>query len=125
MSSLQELLNPVYEVGAFGLELAAYATFSAALLAVIVLAINLLFRRWMTARQMNLLWALVLVRLMLPIGPPSSLSLQGAVVKPARFSSQLSRAPHRLVCKHFWSRASPLQVRSLHITHLRHAHRLP
>jgi bla regulator protein blaR1 len=81
MNAIQEFLNPVYEVGAWGLELAFYATFFAALLAAIALAVNLLFRRGITAGQMNLLWALVLVRLMLPIAPPSSLSLQGAVVK--------------------------------------------
>jgi bla regulator protein blaR1 len=81
MNSLQELLNPVYEVGAWGLELAFYAMFFAALLAAIALAINILFRRWITAGQMNLLWGLVLVRLMLPIAPPSSFSLQGAVAK--------------------------------------------
>src|SRR5262245_30265227 len=48
----------------------------AGLLAVVVLAANVLLRRWLTAAQMSLLWALVLVRLCLPIVPATTFSLE-------------------------------------------------
>src|SRR5580704_1947551 len=52
------------------------AGLSAALLAAVVLVINVLFRRWLSARQMGLLWGFVLVRLLFPIAPSSIFSLQ-------------------------------------------------
>lgn len=58
------------------LELTVSAGACATLLAVVVLAINMLFRRWLSARQMGLLWSLVLLRLLLPAAPTSPLSLQ-------------------------------------------------
>lgn len=52
-------------------------TLTAGLLAGLVLLVNLFARKWLTASQMGLLWALVLIRLALPYGiaPESSLSL--------------------------------------------------
>jgi beta-lactamase regulating signal transducer with metallopeptidase domain len=50
---------------------AAYA----ALLAPIILAVNVVGRRWLSARQMALLWGLVLIRLALPAAPSTSVSL--------------------------------------------------
>jgi bla regulator protein blaR1 len=55
------------------------AGLASGLLAAVVLAINIAFRRWLTARQMGLLWGLVVVRLLVPVGPPSDLSLQNVV----------------------------------------------
>jgi hypothetical protein len=52
------------------------AGITAGLLAVVVLTINVLFRRWISARQMSWLWGLVLLRLLLPVAPSSALSLQ-------------------------------------------------
>ena len=54
------------------LELAIEAGSYAGLLAIVVLCINLLFRRWLTAGQMGLLWGLVLLRLVVPAGPGSA-----------------------------------------------------
>ncbi len=62
----------------FGIEWAIFAGLFAALLAAVVLPINLLLRRWITAGQMGLLWGLVLARLLIPIAPSSFFSLQNA-----------------------------------------------
>ena len=51
----------------------------ATVLALVVGAIHVLFRRWLTAGQRGLLWGLVLVRLLIPVGPGSSLSLESLV----------------------------------------------
>lgn len=53
-------------------------TIAAALLASVVLMINLFARKWLTAGQMGLLWGLVLLRLAMPLGlgPESYFSLQ-------------------------------------------------
>ena len=55
----------------------------AGLLATVVLAINLMFRRWLNAGQMGLLWGLVLLRLVIPLVPSSSLSLDYLVAPDA------------------------------------------
>jgi bla regulator protein BlaR1 len=55
------------------------AGITAGLLAVVVLAINVLFRRWISARQMSWLWGLVLLRLLMPVAPSSALSLQNVL----------------------------------------------
>jgi bla regulator protein blaR1 len=47
----------------------------AALLAIVVLVINILFRHWLSAGQMGLLWGLVLIRLLVPMSPASPLGL--------------------------------------------------
>src|SRR4051794_16266650 len=51
----------------------------AGLLAVVVLVVNVLFRRWLSAGHMGLLWGLVLLRLVVPIVPGSALSLENLV----------------------------------------------
>jgi bla regulator protein blaR1 len=61
------------------LGLAVEAGLYAGLLAIVVLLINLLFRRWLSAGQMGLLWGLVLLRLLVPTGPGSALSLANIV----------------------------------------------
>ncbi len=76
MNGLVSTFTRVNELGTTGLRIAISAGLAAALLAVVVLTINVCFRRWLTAGQMGLLWSLVLVRLMLPGAPSSSWSLQ-------------------------------------------------
>ncbi len=76
MNGFEAGLAFAYQWGSAGLELAVVAAGYAALLAVAVALVNVLFRRWLSAGQLGLLWGLVLVRLMLPIAPESSLSLQ-------------------------------------------------
>ncbi len=66
----------VYDSLGEWLEVAIMAGAYAGLLAMVVLAINLLFRRWLSAAQMGLLWGLVLLRLVIPIVPASSFSLE-------------------------------------------------
>lgn len=65
------------------LELLIIPTMIAGLLAGLVLLINLFARKWLTAGQMGLLWALVLIRLALPCGyaPESSYSLTNLFVE--------------------------------------------
>jgi len=72
-------LEFAYEFGEAGLSAAMLAGFAAGLLAVVVLAINLTSRRWLTAGQMRLLWGLVLVRMMMPIAPASPVSLHNVM----------------------------------------------
>jgi bla regulator protein blaR1 len=56
--------------------MAIWAGLCAGLLAMVVLVINALFRRWLSSRQMGLLWGIVLLRLLIPVAPSSSFSLQ-------------------------------------------------
>src|SRR5215211_3658243 len=67
------------EVFADWLGIAVEAGVYASLLTIVVLVINLLFRRWLSAGQMGLLWGLVLLRLVVPIVPGSPLSLENLV----------------------------------------------
>lgn len=76
MKTLPSWIEPVVSTAEAGLRLAALATPPAALLAAVVLTINLACRRWLTAGQLGLLWALVLLRLILPAAPQSIWSLQ-------------------------------------------------
>ncbi|WP_417386368.1 M56 family metallopeptidase [Gimesia sp.] len=65
------------------LELLIIPTMIAGLLAALVLFVNLVARKWLTAGQMGLLWALVLIRLAVPYGfaPESSYSLTNLFVE--------------------------------------------
>ncbi|WP_417380168.1 M56 family metallopeptidase [Gimesia sp.] len=65
------------------LELLIIPTITAGLLAALVLLVNLFARQWLTAGQMGLLWALVLIRLAIPYGfaPESSYSLTNLFVE--------------------------------------------
>ncbi|HVA45417.1 MAG TPA: M56 family metallopeptidase [Pirellulales bacterium] len=76
MNGFTDLVSGVLIWSEEGLGLAIDAGALAALLATIVLAVNVFVRRWLSARQMGLLWGLVLLRLLLPVAPPSSFSLQ-------------------------------------------------
>jgi beta-lactamase regulating signal transducer with metallopeptidase domain len=76
MNGFSSLLDRAWDWSAETLELAIVAAGSAALLGVLVAAINVFGRRWLSARQMGVLWGLVLVRLALPCAPASSVSLQ-------------------------------------------------
>jgi bla regulator protein BlaR1 len=76
MDGISSLLQAADAYLEEGLVLAIIAGGCAALIAMVVLAINVLFRRWVTASQMGVLWALVLLRLVIPSAPVSSLSLQ-------------------------------------------------
>jgi hypothetical protein len=64
MNGIEAGLELAYQWGSTGLELAVVAAGYAALLAVAVALTNFLFRRWLSAGQLGLLWGLVLVRLM-------------------------------------------------------------
>jgi len=75
MERLEQGIEVWTEVLSTALEPVALAAASAALLAGVVLGINVVFRRWLTAGQMALLWGLVLIRLAIPLAPESSFSL--------------------------------------------------
>src|SRR4029079_3109086 len=82
---------------AVGIEGAILAGFYAALLAAVVLPINLLLRRWITAGQIGLLWGLVLARLVIPIAPSSPLSLQNVFDHLVASESSSANTPVELV----------------------------
>jgi len=56
--------------------LVIHAALWGALLVAVPLLLNLLFRRWLTARQLVFVWGIVLLRLLLPVAPSSAFSLQ-------------------------------------------------
>ncbi len=76
MNGFMSLFSIAQEGLTIGLELALYATGGAIPLVLIVLTINLAFRRWLNAAQVCLLWSIVLVRLLMPFAPASDWSLQ-------------------------------------------------
>lgn len=76
MNGFTWLFTQIWNWSAEALVLAIYAAGSAALLAVVVTLVNVFCRRWLSARQMGLLWGLVLLRLLVPIAPASFFSLQ-------------------------------------------------
>ncbi len=80
MNGFLNSLSYTYDLSLYFLEYAIIAGMAASLMVVIVLALNLLFRRWLTAGQMSLLWGLVLLRLAIPFAPGSDLSLQSAYI---------------------------------------------
>jgi bla regulator protein BlaR1 len=69
------------------LMLVTAAAYYAVLLAAVVLVVNVLFRRWISAGQMALLWGLVLLRLVVPVVPSSPLSLE-SLLQPAEQASE-------------------------------------
>jgi len=73
-------LEIVYELSEYGIHLAVVAGFAAAVLSVMVLTINLLVRRWLTAGQMSFLWGLVLLRMVMPIAPGSDFSVHNLLI---------------------------------------------
>ena len=76
MNAVMESICSFYVLVECGLTLAILAGLSAALLSAVVFPINLIVRRWLTASQMSVLWGLVLIRLLIPIAPASTFSLQ-------------------------------------------------
>jgi beta-lactamase regulating signal transducer with metallopeptidase domain len=76
MNGIIAVVEACYQISEYLLQQAVIAGGYAGLVALVVLAINLMGRRWITAGQMALLWGLVLVRLLLPAAPGSALSLQ-------------------------------------------------
>src|SRR5580704_15472718 len=76
MNGFMSLVGMVSEWTEHALELAILAGVCAGLLAIVVCAINVLGRRWLSARQMSLLWGLVLLRLLVPVAPSSTFSLE-------------------------------------------------
>ncbi len=79
MDGFSSFVATLDDAGSRGLVLAIYAGIYAGMLATVVLALNMALRRWITAGVMGLLWGVVLVRLLIPIAPPSMLSLQNLV----------------------------------------------
>lgn len=76
MNGLDWLLDVAKDLSAATFPLALHAASCAALLAVVVLVVDLALRRWLSAAQLGLLWGLVLLRLCLPVVPTSTLSLE-------------------------------------------------
>jgi len=76
MNGFMSLVGMVSEWTEHALELAILAGVYAGFLAIVVCAINVLGRRWLSARQMSLLWGLVLLRLLVPVAPSSTFSLE-------------------------------------------------
>jgi len=67
MNGFLSVLSEIENYSETVLEATIYSTMAATILAVFVLAINILARRWLTAGQMGLLWGLVLIRLAMPL----------------------------------------------------------
>ena len=91
MNGCMSLIGVVAELANGVLMLAIYAGAWAGMLAIVVVGINLVFRRWLSSRQMGLLWGIVLLRLVIPIAPSSSMSLQN-LLPSTRIESGLSDA---------------------------------
>lgn len=87
----------LYDLSITGLGLSIVAGLTAALLAIGVLAINVIGRRWLTASQMTFLWGLVILRMLIPAAPDSPLSVQNVFVRTESWltspSQQVSTAP--------------------------------
>ncbi len=81
------LIGYILEFGAEGLPWAINAGMSAALFTGAVLLVDLVPRKWLTAGQRNLLWGLVLSRLLMPMAPVSYLSLQNLSLPAATGST--------------------------------------
>jgi bla regulator protein BlaR1 len=97
MNTFVSTLDWIQEFGMYGLVLSIHAGIYAAFLVAVVLPINLLFRRWLTAAQVSLLWGLVLVRLLLPVAPPSSLSLEGLFLPTEEETSLVTNDPEIII----------------------------
>jgi bla regulator protein blaR1 len=86
MNGCRMLMGFVADWSDDALTLAITAGVYAGLLAIVVLVINVAFRRWLSARQMGLLWGIVLLRLLIPVAPSSSFSLE-KFARSVRFES--------------------------------------
>lgn len=81
------LVSGTEELALAGLAMALRAGYSGALLALLVGAVNLLFRRWLNAQRMTLLWGLVLLRFALPVAPACPASIHNLVKFPGAASA--------------------------------------
>src|SRR5438128_1605126 len=90
MNGCMSLIALAWAWSADAFMLAIYAGAWAGLLATVVLVINFFFRRWLSARQMGLLWGVVLLRLLIPVAPSSSFSLQSLLPSSQTETSQMS-----------------------------------
>ncbi|QDT52294.1 Regulatory protein BlaR1 [Caulifigura coniformis] len=90
MERLESLVNWWIDLQSPLLEPLVFAAGYAALLAAIVLVINVAGRRWLTVGQMAVLWGLVLVRLALPVAPALSFSLASLWNRTAMAVEQLT-----------------------------------
>ncbi|WP_417380167.1 M56 family metallopeptidase [Gimesia sp.] len=79
MHGIEQVLHSLNSVAETALMSLFASTVTASFLALFVIAINLLARKWLAAGQMALLWGLVLIRLAMPFGPESSVSLQNLI----------------------------------------------
>ena len=79
MNGFMHLIANGWEWTAEGLMLAVCAAAWAGLLAIVVLVMNVLFRRWLSACQWGCLWGLVLLRLLIPIAPSAPSSFQNLI----------------------------------------------
>lgn len=78
MNAIHSLVADAVDLAEFGFILAIQAGWAAGLIAAAVLVVNLVCHRWLSAGQLGLLWAIVLLRLVIPVAPGSSWSLQQA-----------------------------------------------
>ena len=80
MNPFNSVMESALQISLLGLAAATDAAGYAALLAGVVLVVDLVSRRWLSAAQKNVLWGLVLLRLLMPWAPPSWLSVQNLSV---------------------------------------------
>ena len=78
-----------------GLLWALNAGTAAAMFAAVVLVVDVVSRRWLSAGQKNLLWGLVLVRMLIPAAPASFLSVQNLLdpVVPYLIPAEVVESP--------------------------------
>ena len=89
--------EPAFELCEIGLYCSILAGVTAGLLAVVVLAINIIGRRWMTASQIGLLWGVVLLRMLIPVAPESPLSVQNSFFYAERWLASSEPSDERAV----------------------------
>lgn len=94
MNGFDAALQGTSQFATFALRQAIFAGLAAGMLLAVVAAINLLGRRWLSASQMGLLWGIVLIRLLIPVAPASSWSLQNVLsVHPVESPAPRSAGP--------------------------------
>ena len=120
LNGFTSCLEVSYELSEYGLHSAIVAGFAAAVLTIVVLAINLIARRWLTASQMGLLWGLVLLRMAMPIAPSSHTSIHNLIVyltseAGATMASDqtVANAPLRPELAYFAAEASQAEARAV------------
>ncbi|MCA9041181.1 MAG: hypothetical protein KDA65_12585 [Planctomycetaceae bacterium] len=92
-SPLIATTDGLYDLCQTGFEWTFIAGSTGAMLAIIVLLINLLCRRWISSFQMSLLWGLVLLRMLIPFAPGSEFSVQHILVSAYNWIDSTLYAP--------------------------------